>query len=359
MSPDFLGGVLLQSPSSLISDVEVPTTQRTLRQLDAIVGDEKSIKLRLPVLDPSVRGQVLNTCRELLKSAHPKVALTQEFSAQRVLVADRKPVPGVRNLIAVASGKGGVGKSTLSANLAVALAQLGARVGLLDADVYGPNVAVMFGATDPPRVNDRQLMVPITAHGIQIMSMGMLIPQGQPLIWRGPMTHKVVQQFLYQIAWDDLDYLIVDLPPGTGDVQLSLTQEAPLSASVLVTTPQKVATADARKGYEMFSEVGVPTLGLVENMSGFICPNCNDVHEIFGMGGGQRMANELGVTFLGRIPLDHSIPSDLGEGKPIVVRNPDGPIAEAISDIALNVAQALMNLAFERQQSGHFFPMEV
>lgn len=253
---------------------------------------------------------------------------------------------GVKNIIAVGSGKGGVGKSTVTVNLAVALAGSGARVGLLDADIWGPNIPLMMGINGQPRaVNSR--MQPLSNHGVGVMSMGFLIDPDTPIIWRGPMLHNVMQQFLGQVEWGELDYLLIDLPPGTGDVQLTLTQTVPLMGAVVVSTPQDVALQDARKAILMFRQVKVEVLGLVENMSYFQCPRCQARTEIFAHGGGETTASQFDAPFLGEIPLDVGIRQGGDEGKPIVVGSPDSPVARAFMDIAQNMA-AQVSIAHSR-----------
>lgn len=249
------------------------------------------------------------------------------------VTADPKLLPGVENIIAVASGKGGVGKSTVSANLAVTLAQQGKRVGLLDADIYGPSMPIMFGIHEKPR-SDGQSLAPFVKFGVKIMSLGFMVDSDTPVIWRGPMVMRALEQMLTQVNWGRLDFLIVDLPPGTGDAQLTLTQRVPLSAAVIVTTPQDVALIDARKGLGMFQKVDVPVAGVIENMSGFTCPCCGEEVEIFKKGGGRRIAESLGVSFLGRIPLDPAIVEGGDAGEPIVVSQPKSVHAEAFGKVA-------------------------
>src|SRR5260221_383691 len=216
---------------------------------------------------------------------------------------ERQPIPGVKNLVAIASGKGGVGKTTVAVNLAIALAQLGHKVGLLDADVYGPNVPLMMGTSQTPTAIGERIQ-PLEKYGVKLMSMGFLSPGDKPLVWRGPMLHSVIQQFLRGVDWGQLDYLIIDLPPGTGDVQLSLIQTAPVTGAVVVTTPSDVSLEDARKAVRMFEQVKVPVLGMVENMSYLQCPHCNERIDVFSTGGGRRTALDMGVHFLGALPLD-------------------------------------------------------
>jgi len=249
----------------------------------------------------------------------------------------KQSVPGVSNIIAVSSGKGGVGKSTVAVNLAVSLAQFGARVGLLDTDVYGPNVPIMVGVSEEPAVRGQKLL-PHQAHGIKVMSLGFLNRGDKPVVWRGPMLHTAVRQFLYDVEWGELDYLIVDMPPGTGDAQLSLAQLVPVQGAVLVTTPQEVAMGDVRKAYNMFEQVHIPVLGIVENMSYFICPNCSERHAIFGQGGGEELAKRFNNILLGQVPISISIREGGDTGIPIVVGAPDSPQANAFKQIAENVA---------------------
>jgi ATP-binding protein involved in chromosome partitioning len=251
---------------------------------------------------------------------------------------DKKPaIPGVKNLIAVASGKGGVGKTTVAVNLAIALKNMGSAVGLLDADVYGPNVPLMLGTTEQPRALDDRTIIPVEALGVKMISMGLLNPGDKPLIWRGPMLHSVMQQFLRSVQWGELDYLVIDLPPGTGDVQLSLIQSVSLTGTVVVTTPSVVSLADVRKAIEMFRQVHVEILGVVENMSYFSCPHCNGRIDVFGHGEGQSMARMFGVPFLGEIEIDPQIRIGGDTGKPVASLGEDAPGAKSIYAMARNV----------------------
>jgi ATP-binding protein involved in chromosome partitioning len=250
----------------------------------------------------------------------------------------RQAVPGIRNIVAVGAGKGGVGKSTTSVNLAVALAHKGARVGLMDADVYGPNIPQMMGLTDQPEVSEDKKMVPPEAAGVKVISMGMLVPPDQPVIWRGPMLHSAVQQFMRDVAWGELDYLVVDLPPGTGDVALSMAQSVPMAGAVVVTTPQGVSVSDVRKAVAMFRQLNIPVLGVVENMSYFVCGHCQERTEIFGHGGGRKMAEDLSIPLLGEVPIDTRVRSGGDEGAPIVSAAPDAPAARAFAEVAGKVA---------------------
>jgi len=250
----------------------------------------------------------------------------------------RQQIPGIRNIVAVGAGKGGVGKSTTSVNLAVALATKGARVGLLDGDVYGPNVPQMLGCTASPAVDAEKRIVPPEAHGIKVISMGMLVPADQPIIWRGPMLHGAVQQFMRDVAWGELDYLIVDLPPGTGDVALSMAQSVPMAGAVVVTTPQGVSVSDVTKAVGMFRQLNIPVLGVIENMSYFVCGHCQERTEIFGNGGGRKMAEAMQIPFLGEVPIDTRVRSGGDEGLPIVAAAPDAPAAQAFASVASQVA---------------------
>ena len=247
-----------------------------------------------------------------------------------------QPLPGVKNVIAVASGKGGVGKSTVAVNLALALQAEGARVGMLDADLYGPSQPLMLGRSrEKPTSPDGRRMNPISAHGLQAMSIGFLLDSdAQPTIWRGPMATQALWQLLTETAWDALDYLVVDMPPGTGDIQLSLSQKVPVAGSVVVTTPQDVALLDARKGLEMFRKVGIPVLGIVENMSTHLCSNCGHEEAIFGAGGGEKLAREAGSELLGQLPLDIRIRQQADSGNPTVAADPEGALAQRYRDIA-------------------------
>ncbi|MGA8261748.1 MAG: iron-sulfur cluster carrier protein ApbC [Arenicellales bacterium] len=252
-----------------------------------------------------------------------------------------KPLEGVRNMIAVASGKGGVGKSTVAVNLALALSAEGARIGILDADIYGPSQPRMLGITGKPESRDGKSMEPLTRYGLQAMSIGFLIDEETPMIWRGPMVTQALEQMLKETHWDNLDYLVIDLPPGTGDTQLTLAQRVPVTGAVIVTTPQDIALLDARKAYKMFEKVEIPVLGVVENMSTHICSQCGHEEHVFGEGGGRRMAEQYGVPFLGDLPLDMQIRIDADGGKPSVVSDPDGRVAERYKAIARRVAAAI------------------
>jgi ATP-binding protein involved in chromosome partitioning len=247
-------------------------------------------------------------------------------------------MPNVKNIVAVASGKGGVGKSTTAVNLALALAAEGARVGILDADIYGPSQPTMMGIDGRPESEDGKTMEPLENYGVQVMSIGFMIEPDNPMIWRGPMATQALEQLLRQTNWQDLDYLIVDLPPGTGDIQLTLSQRVPMTGAVIVTTPQDIALIDAKKGLKMFEKVGVPILGIVENMAVHVCPNCGHTEHIFGADGGRRMAGEYGVDYLGALPLNLSIREQADSGRPTVVSDPEGEISSIYKEVARKVA---------------------
>ncbi|MEW6738054.1 MAG: iron-sulfur cluster carrier protein ApbC [Acidobacteriota bacterium] len=246
---------------------------------------------------------------------------------------DREAIPGIKNIIAISSGKGGVGKSTVAVNLAVALAMMGAKVGLVDTDIYGPNVPIMMGSKEEPKVRGNKI-APRESYNVRFMSVGLLNRGDQAVIWRGPMLHRLIEQFLRDVDWGELDYLVVDMPPGTGDVQLSLAQLVPVSGAVLVTTPQEVALADVRKAYNMFQQLNVTVFGVVENMSYFVCPNCSEKHDIFGTGGGEELASRYSVPLLGKIPLSVGIREGGDLGVPVVAGAPDSPQARAFRQAA-------------------------
>jgi len=265
-----------------------------------------------------------------------KVNVSVKVKARAVPGA-MKRLNGIKNVIAVASGKGGVGKSTTAANLALALAAEGARVGMMDADIYGPSQTMMLGAAGQAYSNQDNKIEPKIAHGVQVISMGMLTNDDTPMVWRGPMASSAMEQLLTETAWDDVDYLIVDMPPGTGDIQLTLSQRVPVTGAVIVTTPQDIALLDAKKGLVMFEKVKVPILGIVENMAMHVCSKCGHTEHIFGEGGGSRMADQYNVQFLGALPLDIKIREQADSGRPTVIAEPDGPIAQAYREIARTV----------------------
>lgn len=285
-----------------------------------------------------MEAQATDIVRGLEGVTSVKVTMDAEVPQGRG-IANNIAIPGVKNIIAVSSGKGGVGKSTVAVNLAVALAQQGAKVGIMDADVYGPNIPLMLGTGyDQPEVANGQLQ-PIKAHGVKMISMAVLVPPDKPMILRGPMLHGVVRQFLSDVNWGELDYLIVDMPPGTGDVQLSLAQLVPVQGAVLVTTPQEVSLSDVRRAVKMFEQVSVPVLGVIENMSYFIAPDTGNRYDIFGTGGGQKLADEYSLNFLGQVPLGMEVRESGDKGVPVVISNPESLQAVAFQTVAEEVAR--------------------
>ncbi len=307
-----------------------------------IEGGDVSFRIVLTTPACPVREQLKEQSEDVVRAipgvTSVRVTMDAEVPKGRGL-GEKVTVPGVRNIVAVSSGKGGVGKSTVAVNLAAALARDGARVGLMDADVYGPNVPLMLGASKAkPEIAGNKL-VPVEAHGVRMMSMALLKPGDEPMILRGPILHGLVRQFLQDVLWGELDYLIVDMPPGTGDVQLSLAQLVPVQGAVLVTTPQDVAVADVRRALRMFETVAVPVLGIVENMSYFVAPDTGARYQIFGEGGGRRLAEAYGVPFLGEVPLGLEVREGGDKGVPVVVGEPASPQAEAFRRVAEEVAR--------------------
>ncbi|MGJ9417505.1 iron-sulfur cluster carrier protein ApbC [Massilia sp. CMS3.1] len=284
-----------------------------------------------------LRAAVVNGVRTIPGVGNVSVSVQVKILSHAVQ-RGLKVMPNVKNIIAVASGKGGVGKSTTAVNLALALAAEGASVGILDADIYGPSQPMMLGINARPESADGKTMEPLENHGVQVSSIGFMIDPDEPMVWRGPMVTQALQQLLEQTNWRDLDYLIVDMPPGTGDIQLTLSQKVPVTGAVIVTTPQDIALLDARKGLKMFEKVGIPIIGIVENMSTHICSNCGHLEPIFGQGGGEKMCKDFGVDFLGALPLTMSIREQTDSGRPTVVADPDGAVASVYKEIARKVA---------------------
>ena len=326
-----------------VNDPDLHRDIVTLGFVKSLEVKGKDVRFNLELTTPAcpVRDQFKVDCERVIRSGIRDVgAVSIEMTSNVVSHSNERKesiIPGVRNTVAVASGKGGVGKSTVAVNLAVSLAMEGARVGLIDADVYGPSAPLMFGITEKPRMSNNKLL-PLERYGVKVMSIGFLVDPMQAVIWRGPMASGAVKQFLSDVTWGELDYLIFDLPPGTGDIQLTLVQTIPLTGAVIVTTPQDVALADARKGLVMFNKVNVPVLGIVENMSYYVCQHCGQRENIFDSGGGARTAQELGVPFLGEIPINTKIRIGGDKGNPIVAGEPDSVHAGGIRQIARNLA---------------------
>lgn len=345
---------LTLSPDSVLEvlrPVQDPELQKSLVDLNmirnvAIQDGEVSFTLVLTTPACPLREFIVEDCEKAVKTlpgvTTVKVDVTAETPQQKAL-PDRTGIDGVKNIVAVSSGKGGVGKSTVAVNLAVSLAQAGAKVGLIDADIYGPNAPMMMGLSDA-NVMVRQgpqgeVLEPAFNHGVKMVSMGFLIDRDQPVIWRGPMLNGVIRQFLYQVQWGELDYLIVDMPPGTGDAQLTLAQAVPMAGAVIVSTPQDVAIADARRGLRMFQQLNVPVLGVVENMSYFIPPDAPEKrYDIFGSGGGEKIATDLGVPLLGCVPLETTVREGGDQGVPIVVQFPGSASAQLLKAISQQLA---------------------
>ena len=314
-------------------------TSRALRDMK-VSGDEVALEIELgypgKTQHEPIRRQIVQALRQA-GASNASVRVSSKVVAHAVQ-RGVKLIPGIKNIIAVASGKGGVGKSTTAVNLALALASEGASVGMLDADIYGPSQPMMLGIAGRPESRDGKSLEPMEGHGLQAISIGFLIDIDTPMVWRGPMVTQALEQLLKDTRWRELDYLVVDLPPGTGDIQLTLAQKVPVTGAVIVTTPQDIALIDARKGLKMFEKVGIPILGVVENMSFHVCPSCGHQSHIFGTGGAERMSHDYGTELLGQLPLDEAIRTQADSGKPTVVSDPDGPVAEIYRRIARRCA---------------------
>jgi ATP-binding protein involved in chromosome partitioning len=314
-------------------------TTRSARNIK-VAGADVSLEIELGYPGKSQQEPIRRQVIQALKTAGAATVAANVTSKVVAHAVQRgvKLVPGIKNIIAIASGKGGVGKSTTAVNLALALAAEGASVGILDADIYGPSQPMMLGIAGRPESKDGKRIEPMEGHGLQASSIGFLIDVDTPMVWRGPMVTQALEQLLKDTNWRDLDYLVVDLPPGTGDIQLTLAQKVPVTGAIIVTTPQDIALIDARKGLKMFEKVGIPILGIVENMSFHVCPKCGHESHIFGTGGAERMAKDYGTELLGQLPLDESIRSQADSGKPTVVSEPDGPLAAIYRKIARRAA---------------------
>ena len=339
----------LSQIEQLVKNYQDPSTEMSFDESKAIIkvsGDDSAVQVNVTLGYPA-KGHIEQMQTELAESIKQQTGAADASVNIDFKVIKHKAQQGVplldnvKNIIAVASGKGGVGKSTTSVNLALALAAEGARVGVLDADIYGPSQPRMLGTVQRPDSKDGKSMEPVESHGVQSMSIGFLIDEEEPMIWRGPMVTQALQQLLTETNWRDLDYLIIDLPPGTGDIQLTLSQKVPVSGAVIVTTPQDISLLDARKALKMFEKVNVPVLGVIENMSTHICSQCGHEEHIFGSGGGQRMADQYNVNLLGSLPLDIQIREDADGGKPTVVRDPEGKISKAYRTIGARIAAHL------------------
>lgn len=350
-----MGTINEEQIKSLLSAVNYPGFNRDIVSFGVVhsvsIQDSRiEITLKFTTPNQMIHNQVKEAISRLIQQELPGyqlnfkelfIAHTQRPSVAQQAPdpwADRAPIPGVKSVLAVASGKGGVGKSTVATNLAIALSMENLQVGLMDSDIYGPSVPIMMGVEeDKPGVSEREKLLPIEKFGIRMMSMGFLIERDAALIWRGPIVQKAVTQFLKDVDWGELDVLVIDLPPGTGDAQLTLVQKTPITGAVIVTTPQEVAVIDARRGYHMFKKVNTPVFGIVENMSYYRCKKCGEVAYIFGQGGGSRAAKELGVPFLGEIPIDPEVTETGDKGMPIVVKNPDSEVAQAFRQVAIRI----------------------
>ncbi|MCL5966141.1 MAG: iron-sulfur cluster carrier protein ApbC [Deltaproteobacteria bacterium] len=336
---------------SKVPDPELGKDLVTLNMIRNVEVAEGRVSLDLVLTTPAcpkkaeMKAAVEEAVRAIPGVASVEVRVSSEVRAAKDPMEGRTPIPGVRNVIAVASGKGGVGKSTMSVNIAVALAENGARVGLLDADIYGPSVPTLLNLKGHKLHGEEGLIVPAGTQGVKALSIGFLLEEDTPVIWRGPMLMKALEQFLHGTKWGDLDYLVVDLPPGTGDVQLSLVQQVPVAGAIVVTTPQDLALIDVLKAVRMFEKVGVPVLGVIENMSWFSCPHCAGRSEIFGHGGAKDACRRLGLRFLGEVPLQVELREASDAGIPLVSRHPDSPAARAIVSAAQEAAAALALLS--------------
>jgi ATP-binding protein involved in chromosome partitioning len=339
-----------------LGDCQIPGLQQDVVSANAITDlqiDDDNVRIKIDVnfpLTPRAKTELAESMQRALADYKVDATLTTRVT-RHVCQPHVQLIPAIKNIIAISSGKGGVGKSTTAVNIALALKQAGARVGLLDADIYGPNQPHMLGIEGEPEIVDEKFMVPIERYGLQTISMGNLIKVDSPAVWRGPMVTKALQQLVFQTKWERLDYLIIDMPPGTGDIQLTLAKQVPVSGAVVITTPQDIALIDARKGLEMFRKASINLLGIVENMSGFECGHCGEHTPLFGEVGGESLAKATGVPLLGKIPLSIAIRKDVDQGLPSVEANPNSEIASCYQNIAMRIA-ALLSLTPVVQEIG-------
>lgn len=344
-----------------LKNTQDPTSKQNLLALKALKSLQLkkgllTLNLAMPYPCKSLWPAIEQNLRHNLSQINEIESIKINWSTQIVAHDSQKgtnPLPGIKNIIAVASGKGGVGKSTTSVNLALALQQEGASVGILDADIYGPSIPTMLNIKGRPESSDGKTMQPLQAYGLQVMSIGVLIEEDSPMIWRGPIVTQTLTQLLRETQWHDLDYLVIDLPPGTGDVQLTLSQQIPVTGSVIVTTPQQISLIDAKKGLKMFEKVDIPILGIIENMSTHICTNCGHEEAIFGEDGGQELAKAYNIDFLGSLPLDKRIREEADSGKPTVTAEPNSDIANRYRDIAHKISA---KIGVKKRNYANLFP---
>lgn len=332
----------------------------SLNMVKDLVIDGQKINFTIELTTPAcpLKEKIQNDANQAVKNATGSTEISIKMTAQVTGRAiGNSALPNVKNVIAVASGKGGVGKSTVAANLAAALSQFGAKVGLIDADIYGPSIPIMFDVQNEKPMVEGKKLIPIEKYGIKLMSIGFMLEPGQAVVWRGPMASSALRQFITDTIWGDLDYLIIDLPPGTGDIQLTLVQTLPLTGSVIVTTPQDVALSDAVKGIAMFKNVNVPCLGVIENMSYFICSHCGEREEIFSYGGGQKTAEQIAVPFLGEVPINTNLRKTGDHGKPLVISDSESAVSKVFADIASKLAQQVAIANSDENQASK--PVEI
>jgi ATP-binding protein involved in chromosome partitioning len=355
---------LVQRIEAALSTVMEPELHRDLMSLNMVrdlrVADNGTVSMTVVLTTPAcpLKDRIYKDIEQALIPINGVERVDVQWDSNVTTtrgLPGRKDIPGVRNIVAVSAGKGGVGKTTVSVNVALALSQAGARVGLLDSDIYGPNVPIMLGLHDQPRSIGERIQ-PLEAHGLKVMSLGTILKPDQAVVWRGPMIGGAIRQFLYDVDWGDLDYLVIDLPPGTGDAQLTLAQSIPLTGSVIVTTPQDVSVADVSRGVQMFRQLKVPVLGVIENMSGYVCAHCGERTEIFGTGGGSEVAQRFEIPLLGQVPLDLSIRVGGGQGQPLMAALPDSPVAEVFRAVASHIAAEVSKENFRAAAVGPVMP---